>query len=150
MTNPNASPAVWVRGTLNVAVKGIIGGTPVDLASFLTSRISASFNPLGGYSFTFEDNHGSSSERKLSISLRTLLDPSISGYLEYVVTERGAQIYDYEVTSCSSIAVTQLNPRLYRYSLDNFQLSGKARHGDETRELTGGGSFLVQELTYPI
>lgn len=150
MTNTNASPAVWVRGTLNITVTGTIGGTPVSLGSFLTSSISTSFNPLGGYNFAFEDNHGSSSERKPSISLRKLLEPSIAGYFEYVVTERGLQIYDYEVTSRSSVAVTRINPSLYRYSLDNFQLSGKARHGDETRELTGGGSFLVQELTYPI
>lgn len=150
MTHPKASPAVWVNGILNVDVKGTIGGTPVNLTSFLTTSISASVNELGGYNFSFEDNHGLSSRRKLSISLRKLLDPSIGGYFEYVVTERGIQSYDYEVTSSSSIVVSQRNKSLYLYSLENFQLSANAVHGDETRELTGNGYFLLQELTYPI
>ena len=150
MTNPNASPAVWVNGILNVDVKGTIGDTPVKLTSFLTTSLSTSFNQLGGYNFSFEDNHSSSSRRSLTISLRKLLDPSIAGYFEYVVTERGLQPYDYEVTSSSDISVSQLNSGLYLYSLDNLQLSGKARHGDETRELTGSGYFFLQELTSPI
>ncbi|MNN60097.1 hypothetical protein D3C81_1752580 [compost metagenome] len=66
------------------------------------------------------------------------------------MTERGIQPYDYEVTSSSDISVSQLNSGLYLYSLDNLQLSGKARHGDETRELTGSGYFFLQELTSPI
>ena len=150
MTHPKASPAVWVNGILNVNVKGTIGGTPVNLTSFTTTSISTSVNQLGGYNFSFEDNHGSSSLRAISISLRKLLDPAIAGYLEYVVTERGIQLYDYEVTSSSDISVSQLNSGLYLYSLDNLQLSGKARHGDETRELTGSGYFFLQELTSPI
>lgn len=150
MNNPNASPAIWVNGILNVDVKGTIGGTPVNLTSFLTSSISASFDPLGGYSFAFEVNDGLSSKRKLSISLRKLLDPSIAGYIEYVVTERDIHPYDYEVTSASSIAVSQLNSGLYLYSLDNLKISAKAVHGDETRELTGSGYFFLQELNYPI
>lgn len=150
MTNPNASPAVWVNGILNVDVKGTIGDTPVKLTSFLTTSLSTSFNQLGGYNFSFEDNHSSSSRRSLTISLRKLLDPSIAGYFEYVVTERGLQPYDYEVTSYSGIAVSQLNSGLYLYALDNLQISAKAVHGDETRELTGNGYFFLQELTYPI
>jgi len=150
MTNPNASPAVWVNGILNVDVKGTIGDTPVKLTSFLTTSLSTSFNQLGGYNFSFEDNHSSSSRRSLTISLRKLLDPSIAGYFEYVVTERGLQPYDYEVTSSSGIAVSQLNSGLYLYSLDNLQISAKAVHGDATRELTGNGYFFLQELTYPI
>lgn len=150
MTNPKASPAVWVNGILNVDVKGTIGGTPVKLTSFLTTRLGTSFNQLGGYNFFFEDNHSSSSRRSLTISLRKLLDPSIAGYFEYAVTERGLQPYDYEVTSSSRIAVSQLNSGLYLYSLDNLQISAKAVHGDETRELTGNGYFFLQELTYPI
>jgi hypothetical protein len=150
MNNPKASPAIWVNGILNVDVKGTIGGTPVNLTSFLTSSISASFNPLGGYSFAFEVNDGLLSKRSLSISLRKLLDPSIAGYFEYVVTERDIHPYDYEVTSASSIAVSQLSSGLYSYSLDNLKISAKAVHGDETRELTGSGYFLLQELNYPI
>ena len=150
MTHPKASPAVWVNGILNVNVKGTIGGTPVNLTSFTTTSISTSVNQLGGYNFSFEDNHGSSSLRAISISLRKLLDPAIAGYLEYVVTERGIQPYDYEVTSSSDISVSQLNSGLYFYSLDNLQISAKAVHGDETRELTGNGYFFLQELTYPI
>ncbi|MDD1002347.1 hypothetical protein [Pseudomonas sp. TNT2022 ID642] len=150
MTHPKASPAVWVNGILNVDVKGTIGGTPVNLTSFLTTNVSASVNELGGYNFSFEDNHSSSSRRSLSISLRKLLDPSIADYYEYVVTERGIHPYDYELTSSSGITVSQLNSGLYLYSLDNLQLSAKAVHGDETRELTGNGYFFLQELTYPI
>jgi len=150
MNNPDASPAVWVNGILNVEVKGTIGGTPVNLTSFLTTDIFTSFNQLGGYDFSFEDNPSSSSKRKLAISLRKLLDPAIGGYFEYVVTERGIHPYDYEVTSSSGIAVSQLSSGLYLYSLDNLKISAKAVHGDETRELTGNGYFFLQELTYPI
>ncbi|MBF6032440.1 hypothetical protein H8F23_04170 [Pseudomonas sp. P155] len=150
MTHPKASRAVWVDGILNVNVKGTIGGTPVNLTSFSTTSISISVSELGGYNFSFEDNHGSSSRRSLSISLRKLLDPSIADYFEYVVTERGIHPYDYEVTSSSGISVSQLNSGLYLYSLDNLQLSAKAVHGDETRELTGSGYFFLQELTYPV
>jgi hypothetical protein len=150
MTHTKASPAVWVNGNLNVNVKGTIGGTPVNLTSFTTTSISTSVNPLGGYNFSFEDNHGSSSQRSLEISLRYLLDPSIAGYFEYVVTERGIHSYNYKMTSSSGIAVSQLNSGLYLYSLDNLQISAKAVRGDETRELTGNGYFFVQELTFPI
>ncbi|CAI8985062.1 T9SS type A sorting domain-containing protein [Pseudomonas sp. IT-347P] len=150
MSHPKASPAIWVNGILNINVKGTIGGTPVNLTSYLTSSIFASVSPLGGYKFSFEDNHSSSSRRALSISLRKLLDPSIAGYFEYVVTERGIQPYDYEVTSSSGIAVSQLNDSLYLYSLDDLKISAKAVHGDETRELTGNGYFFLQELAYPI
>jgi hypothetical protein len=150
MTNPKASPAVWVNGILNVDVKGTIGGTPVNLSSFTTTSISASFNELGGYNFSFEDNLGSSSPRKLSISIRTLLDPEISGYFEYVVTERDIRPYDYEVASPAGIAVSQLSSGLYLYSLDNLKISAQAVRGDETRELTGNGYFFLQELTYLI
>ena len=150
MTNAKASPAIWVNGTLKVDVKGTIGGTSVTLTSFLSTSISASPSALGGYDFSFEDNHGSSNRRSLSLSLRELLAPSIAGYFEYVVTERGIQPYDYEVTSSSSVAVSKLNIGLYLYSLDNLQISATAVHGDETRELTGNGYFFLQELTYPI
>ncbi|POA47512.1 hypothetical protein C1893_15140 [Pseudomonas sp. MPR-ANC1] len=150
MTNPKASPAVFANGSLMIDVKGTIGGTPVNLASYTTTATSVSFNPLGGYNFSFEENGTLSSKRTVSISLRKLLTPTISGYSESVVTERGIQVYQYDLTSVSAIAVTQLNSNLYRYSLDGFKLSGKALHGEETRELTGSGFFLLQELTWPV
>jgi len=78
---------------------------------------------------------------------RDLPNPSPPGYSESVVTERGILIYEYEMQSSSTIAVTRPNPNLYRYAFNDFKLSGKARLTEDTRELTCNGFFLLQELT---
>ncbi|WP_064118949.1 hypothetical protein [Pseudomonas fluorescens] len=150
MTNPKASPAVFTFGSLTVDVKGTLGGTYLDLSSYTTTAILVSFNPLGGYDFSFRHNDGLSSKRYLYLSFRNLLIPSTPDYSESVVTERGTQVYEYEMTSSSTIAVTQPNPNLYRYAFNDFKLAGKARQTNDTRELTCNGFFLLQELTWPL
>lgn len=147
---PKASPAVFAVGSLTVDVKGTIGGTYLDLTSYTATASSVSFNPLGGYDFSFRENDGLSSKRTLSISLPNLLIPSPPDYSESVVTERGIFVYEYDMKSSSTIAVTQPNPNLYRYAFNDFKLSGKARHTDDTREITCSGFFLLQELTWPL
>lgn len=149
MTNPKATPAVFAVGSLNIEVKGTIGGTYLDLTSYTTTASSVAFNALGGFDFSFQENDGLSSKRTLSISLRDLLNPSPPGYSESVVTERGMRIYEFEMKSSSTITITQPNPNLYRYAFNNFQLSGKALHTDDTRELICNGFFLLQKLTWP-
>jgi hypothetical protein len=150
MTTSKASPAVFAVGVLDIDVKGTISGTYLDLTSYRTTATSVSFNPLGGYYFDFGHHKGLSSERTFSVSLRDLLKPSTPGYSERVFTDRGIQFYEYEMKSSSTIAVSRPSPSLYRYELNDFKLSGKARYTDDTRELTCNGFFLLQELTWPL
>jgi hypothetical protein len=150
MTTSKAFPAVFAVGVLDIDVKGTISGTYLDLTSYRTKATSVSFNPLGGYYFDFGHKRGLSSERTFSVSLRDLLKPSTPAYSERVVTGRGIQFYEFKTESSSTIAVTKLNPNLYRYDFKDFELFGKARYTDDSRELTCNGFFLLQELTWPL
>jgi hypothetical protein len=149
MANPTDTKAVFVDGNLSVEVKGTIGGIAVNLTSYTTTATSLSFSPLGGYYLDFKHNQNLVSNRSISLSLRDLLQPEISSYSESIITERGIQIYEYDMERSSSIDVTQLGANLYRYSISGFKLSGKARYGDDTREVTGKGFVLLNELIWP-
>ncbi|KAE9638699.1 hypothetical protein [Pseudomonas sp. PB106] len=149
MANPTDTNAIFVDGNLSVEVKGTIGGVAVNLTSYTTRAISASFSPLGGYNLAFKNNENLSGATNIYMSLRSLLAPQINGYSESIVTQRGIQAYTYEMDYSSTIDVTQLAPSLYRYSISGFKLSGKASHGDDTREVTGKGFVLLNELIWP-
>ncbi|OOH76544.1 hypothetical protein BK673_11490 [Pseudomonas fluorescens] len=151
MTNPKAYKALFAFGSLEIDVKGVIDGIYLDLISYKTSATSISFSPLTGYLFDFHHNYELSSRRALSIGLSDPLSPTGPGYSEHVVSERsGLQIYEFALKSTSTIAVTKPSPNLYRYEFKDFKTSGKARHNDDTRELTINGLVVVQELPWPL
>ncbi|MDR7054970.1 hypothetical protein J2W70_002332 [Pseudomonas koreensis] len=151
MANPKASNAVFAFGSIETDVKGTISGTYLDLTSYSTSSTSISFNMLGGYDFSFRHNDSLSGARIISISLRYPLAPSRLHYSERVVLDGSdPRPYEFETTTSSVIAATQISPTVYRYDLKDYKFSGKARHTDDTRELTCNGFFVVQELTWPI
>ncbi|WP_434766617.1 hypothetical protein [Pseudomonas triticicola] len=151
MANPNVPNAVFAFGSIETDVKGTINGNYVDLISYSTSSTSISFNVIEGYDFSFRHNDGLSGARIISISLRYPLDPSPLRYSETIVRYRGdSRPYEFETTTSSLIEVTQISNLVYRYDLKDYKFSGKAKHTNDTRELTCNGFFMVQGLTWPI
>lgn len=151
MANPNVPNAVFAFGSIETDVKGTISGNDLDLTSYSTSSTSISINALGGYDFSFRHNDGLSGARIISISLRYPQDPSPLRYSETIVIDRAdPRPYEFETTTSSIIAVTQISNLVYRYDLKDYKFSGKAQHTNDTRELTCNGFFVVQGLTWPI
>ncbi|WP_415761577.1 hypothetical protein [Pseudomonas sp. CP4] len=150
MANPNVAKAVFAFGSIETDVKGTISGHYLDLTSYSTSSTSISFNVLGGYDFSFRHNDSLTGARIISITLRYPLDPSPLRYSETIVIDRiDPRPYEFDTSTSSRIAVTQMSDSVYRYDLKDYKFSGKAKHTNDTRELTCNGFFVVQELTWP-